>query len=750
MKGLATAYFNLYEEINCDQNYNNCFGLRDFYSLIKGIVRDLIENKEVDLYRSICQQLKVNFDGIFDGTEHMWPRFCQNILRQHLINQYSLPTFEQLLDRSLSSRTGRYLMLIGENERTIDYVERYIIAKQDIPPVRTLIGSSLSGDLVSGTTYTEQYNYRLLMDIILYAETNVILMMRQMGHLYESLYDLFNQSFAVSARKKYCRIALGALYHPRCLVHDNFYCVVFIEKKDLATCDPPFLNRFEKHMIDIDSLIHERHAALTKRILAWLIELLPTEGNKHFPLLQHLFVDYSSEYVCNLVMEAFNYLDISAENSDDHMDDIMDFCRDKLMRTSSSDLLFVTSVQSTTEKIHPFIEKYYEVHKNLFFQSLINHEMEQKLIRNHLIYTYTQLYHPIDCVKNDHRIEEAKLSDFKKEIELIKRVKRFYNSTNDELRLLLIRVDYHREHRHILMLKHILLNERPLTTNRCIWLVFHLQRNLLNQTTNDVIFSGWETVMIDNINVHEIVPDRRTLLNPSYLDLITHEQYSLSENMFDELFDWCLTKLRYTVTQQDNKKIINLHRDQLIEYVVLLKGDKKPGLRSIIRKHLTDLIRTSMDHRDSSRFNDWRRDLLTNGVTISSSRSSHDAIQMTVAFFYRTYLLFLLGHLEKYTFIDSYFYLNKNNFDQQLHKIWNECLKTTLDTIDYSLMSVDVIQISLAPNLHLPCAQQEHEILRRIRHNMIQRVQKDDIDFDQPSHQAIEQLRHRSAYGKTH
>ncbi|CAF3798071.1 unnamed protein product, partial [Rotaria sp. Silwood1] len=325
LKGLATAYFDLYEQINTDQQYNNYFGLRDFYSLIKGVVRDLAETKEQDRYESIRRQLKINFDGIFDGAEFMWKRFCRHTTRQHLTTQYSSPTFKQLLDRSLTSRTGRYLMLIGENERAIDYVERYIIAKQQRSPVRTLIGSSLSGDLVSGTTYTEQYNYRLLMDIILHAETNVTLVMRQMGHLYESLYDLFNQSFAISARKKYCRIALGAFYHPRCLVHDDFYCVVFIRQQDVAKCDPPFLNRFEKHLIDINSLIHERHASLTRKFLAWLAELLPTEGNKHFPLLQHLFVDYSNEYTCNLVMDAFDHLNISVDDSDDHTDAVMAF-----------------------------------------------------------------------------------------------------------------------------------------------------------------------------------------------------------------------------------------------------------------------------------------------------------------------------------------------------------------------------------------------------------------------------------------
>ena len=750
LKGLATAYFDLYEQINIDQQYNNYFGLRDFYSLIKGIVRDLVETKEQDRYESIRRQLKINFDGIFDGAEYMWQRFCHHTTRQHLTSQYSSPAFKQLLDRSLSSRTGRYLMLIAENERAIDYVERYIIAKHQTFPVRTLIGSSLSGDLVSGTTYTEQYNYRLLMDIILHAETNVTLVMRQMGHLSESLYDLFNQSFAISGRKKYCRIALGALYHPRCLVHDHFYCIVFIRKQDIAKCDPPFLNRFEKHLIDIDSLIHEHHKTLTNKFLTWLTELLPTDGNKHFPLLQHLFVDYSSEYICNLVIDAFNYLNISVDKAEEHTDAVISFCEEKLFLTSSLDLLFVTSTQTTKDKIHPLIERYYKVHDNLSFLSVLNQELAEVTLSNRVVYTYTQLYHKIDCIKNDRRTNEVKLSDFKTELELIKRIKKHYNANDQIVRLLLIRVDYHQEHQHILMLKHVLLNERPLSTNRGIWLIFHLQRNMLNKTTNDVLFNGWSTVMIDNMNENKIIP-QTILLNPSYYHLIAQPQYLLSEHMFDELFDWCLTKLRYTVVRQDENRVINLHRDLLIKFVIRSKGESNDSLRSIIQKHLRRLIDVSINHPNSAQFLDWRRDLLTNPVTLGSSRSCGDAVQMTVALFYRAYLLLLLGHLEKYTFIESYSFLvseNIFNTSNQLHELWHERLNTTLDTIDFCLMNMNVIQIPLVGELRLPCAQHEYDTIRSIRQAMAQRVQKEENALDQHDHPAVEQLRHRSAYGE--
>ena len=91
--------------------------------------------------------------------------------------------------------------------------------------------------------------------------------MRGMNHLYDNLYDLFNQTFAIAGRKKYCRIALSSIYNPRCFVNDHFYCVILLNAKDIEKSDPPFLNRFEKHFIQIEKLIQPKQWALTSQLL---------------------------------------------------------------------------------------------------------------------------------------------------------------------------------------------------------------------------------------------------------------------------------------------------------------------------------------------------------------------------------------------------------------------------------------------------------------------------------------------------
>lgn len=61
--------------------------------------------------------------------------------------------------------------------------------------------------------------------------------------------DMLNQNYVVVGKKKNCRIALGAYSNPMCNVHDDFRCIVLVDRQKIDFSDPPFLNRFEKQMI---------------------------------------------------------------------------------------------------------------------------------------------------------------------------------------------------------------------------------------------------------------------------------------------------------------------------------------------------------------------------------------------------------------------------------------------------------------------------------------------------------------------
>ncbi|CAF2743269.1 unnamed protein product, partial [Rotaria sp. Silwood2] len=750
IKSLAKAYHDLRTNLEGMQpDHENYFGLRDYYSLIKGIMRDLVtENDQTKIYEIIRRQLKINFDGILDSSFLLWQQFCYDINKEHLLNEYRCPTFDFLLDQALDVRSGRYLMLIADNESMIDYVERYICVHQQKKniPIRTLVGSSFPGDLLSSNTYAEQYNYRILMDIILYAEMNVTLIMRQMGHLYDKLYDLFNQNYAVSAKKQYCRIALGPLYHPRCLINDNFYCIVFIHKQDLDKCDPPFLNRFEKHYIEIQTLVHLQHQLLTRTLHAWLESLIPKNLGKHFPLIQHLFVDYSPDRICNLVIKAFEQLNIHIDDqqTDEQGAAILNYCREHLMHTSSFDLPVVLSLNSTSNN-QMLINQYYDKHQSVTFKKLIEQSLEKNQIESKIIYTYTQIFHQINIIPS---VEEVKLGAFKTELEFTKKIKHHYQASTN-IRLLLIRVDYHSEQQHILSLKHILLNQHVSKSNRGVWILFHLQRNLLNQVNNDILFNDWSVYMIDDLHDRELI-SRDNLEHPSYFNLVLQPKYRLSRCAFDRLVDQSLSKFRYRVFQTNFEGRIIQRRKEHFEQLIKPYDNSTINnlhLRSIVEKYFMNLIEKNILPANAG-FKDWRLDLLTNGLITAGSRSFQDAFQTTISNFYEVHMSLLLAHLEKYNLIDAHIFLSTKVHDEKIQKylsqLWENCFTSTLEKIDVTRINVDIIEIPLVFDLKLPCAAAEYKTIQSIRerYEHLKNFSSDKID------DFLDQVHTSSFYGE--
>ena len=769
LNGLAEAYYELFIYLKTQQQNEYYFGLRDFYSLVKGVLDEthnmMIDNGE-NLFVVVHQQMKINFDGIIDGSEFMWKAFCNSLNHTELIDRYPAPTFRELIDRRIKTHSGRYLMIIGERDSSYDYVERYLrsitkwLSMQE-HSVRTLIGSQMPGDLISNRTYTETYSYRVLMDIILHVETNVTLLMQHLGHLNDNLYDLFNQNFAVSAKKKYCRIALGALYHPRCLVNDDFFCIVFVNREEVEKCDPPFLNRFEKHMINIQDLVKPIHWQITKILLQWLTDFLPTENNIHFPCLQHLFIGYNPDYICNLVIDT-----CEEQRTDDNLDrkKVIKACKIKILQSCSFDLPLVLTTRTNEKKNQKLIQQYYDVHKRESFADVFAQHrgrrlhsasrstpfitMHTRVAKKQIIYTYTQIY---DIIQYDRNImNEVKLSNFQTELEVINKIKEHFLKQKGQ-RIMIIRIDYLTEHKRLLSLKHILLNAIDDTSrepsDHRIWLVIHLQRNMLWEAKNDVLFHGWAIDMIDDLNTYNPI-SIETLMNPSYYHLITQEPFQLSEALFNELVNRTLSKLRYEVANNQLESRINQRRNTIINY---LTQNNQSSLRTLIRNCLFQLIQTIQHERTDKRFSDWRKDLLSNGLIIATCRSLNDAFKATLVQFYETYFLLLFGHLERNGFIDSYLFTQQRDEEEQniLKEIWITCLKSSLNNIDRDTMNLDHVEIPLVFDLRLPCAMTEYNVLQRISKTLLQQQSQNDITVRDLNQQIWEKLYNKTTYGNT-
>ena len=489
LRGLANAYLYLQGEMKKTSRQENYFGLRDYYSLIKGINHDYQANQTLELYEVIYRRLVINFGGFYQGYKIMWKIFCASIDQGNLVDRYSTPSPQDLIQQSLLSRRGRHLMLITDRESTIDHVERFLTrdlnARQS---VKTLVGSQFEGDIVSDDIYTDAYTTRVLMDIILYSETPTTLIMRRMDHLYDNPYDLFNQNFTGTDQRKFCRIALSATYNPHCYIDDQFFCVVPLNAEEVIISDPPFLNRFEKHFVRIDQLTQPKQWSLTLKAIEWLRAIPLPKASEHFPLLQHLIMPYSPDYICNLVNQVCDDGDLEDEM-------ILDACKTKLIRASSFDFAVVLSLLDD----QALLERYYQVHATILsLRLLISSTQDQSSGTKRIIYTYTPIYDSIDYDASSS-IREIKLSNLKTELDLINFLK-----VSSEMRtptpIVILRLDYHREYRHVLSVKYNILNQWQQLQHVNLWLIFHVQRNKLHQVSNDVFFDQWDVLMIDDLN----------------------------------------------------------------------------------------------------------------------------------------------------------------------------------------------------------------------------------------------------------
>ncbi|CAF1014122.1 unnamed protein product, partial [Didymodactylos carnosus] len=215
----------------------------------------------------------------------------------------------------------------------------------------------------------------------------------------------------------------------------------YIEKKD-----SPFLNCFEKHMVDIHQLIQPIHWTITRELLAWLsgfLELSTVTTVKHFILIQHMIANFNCHYICNLVIDHYKQ---------DEQESTIKYCKDKFICASSFD--FVLMLKLNHQENSSLIQQYHD-RKKISFDDIIIDILENKNKNKYgqIIYTYTQIYETIHYPNIlDNNIGEVKLANFKSQLELINKVKQYYQPSMQKS-LLIICIDYDKEKNHLLLLK---------------------------------------------------------------------------------------------------------------------------------------------------------------------------------------------------------------------------------------------------------------------------------------------------------
>ncbi|PKB92811.1 hypothetical protein RhiirA5_443303, partial [Rhizophagus irregularis] len=119
----------------------------------------------------------------------------------------------------------------------------------------------------------DDYYYSVLKRIMMCVETGRTLILINLEMIYGSLYDLWNQNYiAVGSKdnvKYFARVALGAYSNFMLHVSPNFKCILVLDEKNMASADPPFLNRFEKQKMSINDTLNDKQKLLVENLGDW-------------------------------------------------------------------------------------------------------------------------------------------------------------------------------------------------------------------------------------------------------------------------------------------------------------------------------------------------------------------------------------------------------------------------------------------------------------------------------------------------
>ena len=481
MRSLAQGYYNMKLEYRNSQ-MSDFYGLRDFYHMIKSIGRSVREG--IDLEQAVQHSLQRNFNGLEETKFILKETF--EIFFNREINP--VPVVD-LIRENLDSRDSRYLMIICARDVSI-YLQSTLV-KDLLPNSRLIIGSTLENDVLQENT-----RFRVLSDIIGFMEQGIPIVLQNMEIIYSSLYDLFNQNFTkLGNTRRYCRIALGAQFNPKCFVNDSFKSIVFLDNDEetLQSADAPFLNRFEKHHVVLREILSDECILLSDSVISWVHSILRlVQGdNKLKPI--SVFPLFSPETINLYIKLNESFPDLESKT------------KRFFLSNSTMDILILCKLNQMSQSEKDFLSSTWKsLHQTSFSDYLwkLCDPSSCKINQVKMIsVTYDSL--SIDYLKEtwSEYLQIEKCCNFKSEEDLKKNLSLFINNSKS---IYLFEVDYSKEQQHLRFIVNLI--ERVLQENvekirnrhKNVFILIRMARNDENRLPL-CLFQGWRYKMFEDL-----------------------------------------------------------------------------------------------------------------------------------------------------------------------------------------------------------------------------------------------------------
>ena len=414
---LSKAYFRYIEDKKNKNDENKYFhGSRDYYSLIKNVISDIIKNitllnknddNDKELLKKICMKnIERNFGGLENSIEEFKSYFIE-LLNER--NNKNIKEYELLhcLKDSLYDNESRYLLMISDSSISKDLLNCMIdeinnqINKKDVSniiqegniqnlrkkEVKIFLGSKFKNDEKS-IYYCDDILYKIKCQM----ETENIIILKDLEIVYPSLYELFNRSFINLQGVKFARLGKSKSLS---LVNDNFKVITLVDKKNIPKEDPPFLNRFEKHIISFTNILNNKLISLADEIYLILKEIITfnfnvnNKGefiNNYKSNEFNLFLNTNIKFINNEEVRGLVYL--SSKDGLNEKNEIIKFILNKISPTFTEDLIIIMKKFGFQAKYNFYYENIINIYKNNYRYNLKNF-IEQTDKKLSIIYTFS-------------------------------------------------------------------------------------------------------------------------------------------------------------------------------------------------------------------------------------------------------------------------------------------------------------------------------------------------------------------------
>ena len=282
---IAMSYFEYIEQKRRDDRFDvNFHGLRDFYNIIKSITRELsaieVKNTDANLIENsknlndiAMRNIERNFGGL-PLSVYDFKNIYSKINNDKTIVVDKNYDVMRCISENIYDKESRYLLLITRNNFDLELINFLI---EEIIQQNNHKNNNFETKFMLGSTFPkdndEIYIEKIIGSIRNEINTNNILVLKNLELIYSSLYDLLNQDFVKIDNNYYTRISFG-LWKPFSIINKNFKIIVILNEKNVSYEDPPFLNRFEKHIFSLDNLLNKEEKNLAKDIYDIIIKMI--------------------------------------------------------------------------------------------------------------------------------------------------------------------------------------------------------------------------------------------------------------------------------------------------------------------------------------------------------------------------------------------------------------------------------------------------------------------------------------------